>query len=92
MIGCGLFQGTETSADGRSDADRLGIDFGIASVKALVATHAYIDHVGNIPHLLDAGFKGSILCSEPSGRLLPLVLEDAFHSTSAATPARWRAT
>jgi metallo-beta-lactamase family protein len=28
--------------------------------------------------LLAAGFKGPILCSEPSARLLPIVLEDAF--------------
>ena len=78
LIDCGLFQGAETSADGRSDAKRLAIDFDISSVKALIATHVHIDHVGRIPHLLAAGFKGPILCSEPSARLLPLVLEDAF--------------
>lgn len=78
LIDCGLFQGAETSADGKSDAERLAIDFDLASVKALVATHVHIDHVGRIPQLLAAGFKGPILCSEPSARLLPLVLEDAF--------------
>lgn len=78
LIDCGLFQGAETSADGRGDAERLAIDFDIASVKALIATHVHIDHVGRIPQLLAAGFKGPILCSEPSARLLPLVLEDAF--------------
>ena len=38
----------------------------------------HIDHVGRIPNLLAAGFDGPILCSEPSARLLPIVLEDAF--------------
>jgi len=38
----------------------------------------HIDHVGRIPYLLAAGFKGPILCSEPSAKLLPIVLEDAF--------------
>jgi metallo-beta-lactamase family protein len=38
----------------------------------------HIDHVGRIPYLLAAGFSGPIYCSEPSARLLPLVLKDAF--------------
>jgi metallo-beta-lactamase family protein len=38
----------------------------------------HIDHVGRIPYLLAAGFKGPIYCSEPSAILLPLVLEDAL--------------
>jgi len=47
-------------------------------IKALVVTHVHIDHVGRIPHLFAAGFRGPIFCSEPSARLLPLVLEDAL--------------
>ena len=35
------------------------------------------DHVGRIPYLLAAGFKGPIYCSEATAVLLPLVLEDA---------------
>ncbi|MDA7088513.1 MBL fold metallo-hydrolase [Pseudomonas sp. SA3-5] len=78
LIDCGLFQGAETSAEGKSAADRLAIEFPLETIKALVATHVHIDHVGRIPYLLAAGFKGPILCSEPSAKLLPIVLEDAF--------------
>lgn len=78
LIDCGLFQGAETSAEGTAAEGRLAIDFPLDTVKALVATHVHIDHVGRIPYLLAAGFKGPILCSEPSARLLPIVLEDAF--------------
>lgn len=78
LIDCGLFQGAETSPDGRSSADQLQIGFPIDTVRALVATHVHIDHVGRIPYLLAAGFTGPILCSEPSARLLPIVLADAF--------------
>ena len=42
-----------------------------------MVTHVHIDHVGRIPSLLGAGFRGPIYCSEPSALLLPLVLEDA---------------
>lgn len=76
LVDCGLFQGAETSGTG-AGADRLKIDFPIEHIQALVVTHVHIDHVGRIPYLIAAGFKGSIVCTEPSAKLLPLVLEDA---------------
>ena len=76
LIDCGLFQGNDAAP--RGGPDELAIGFDISTVRALLVTHVHIDHVGRIPWLLAAGFKGPILCSEPSARLLPLVLEDAF--------------
>lgn len=78
LVDCGLFQGAETAPDGGSAADRLEIPFAVDKVLALVVTHVHVDHVGRIPWLLAAGFKGPILCSEPSAKLLPVVLADAF--------------
>lgn len=78
LIDCGLFQGAEISADGQGGADDQEIHFDVSSVRALVVTHVHIDHVGRLPWLLAAGFRGPILCSVPSARLLPIVLEDAF--------------
>lgn len=78
FIDCGLFQGDEASAGGRSRAGHPSIEFSLATIKALVVTHVHIGHVGRVPYLLAAGFKGPILCSEPSATLLPIVLEDAF--------------
>ncbi len=78
LIDCGLFQGAETSAEGQASSDQLSIEFDISTVKALIVTHVHIDHVGRIPYLLAAGFTGPIICSEPSAKLLPIVLEDAF--------------
>jgi metallo-beta-lactamase family protein len=77
LVDCGLFQGAETSTDG-AGAQRLEIGFALDGVRALVVTHVHIDHVGRIPHLLAAGFKGPIVCSEASAVLLPLVIEDAL--------------
>jgi metallo-beta-lactamase family protein len=76
LIDCGLFQGAEISNDGTS-FDQLKINFPTDHVQELIVTHVHIDHVGRIPYLLAAGFKGPILCSKPSAALLPLVLEDA---------------
>ena len=61
LIDCGLFQGAEVSPGGSRD-NQLGIDFSIDSVRALLVTHCHIDHVGRIPYLMAAGFRGPIYC------------------------------
>lgn len=71
LIDCGLFQGTDFRED-------LDIDFEIEHIRALVVTHVHADHIGRIPYLLMAGFKGPIFCTEPSAVLLPAMLEDAL--------------
>ncbi len=77
LIDCGLFPGNDASTPDDPGADRLSIEFPPDTVKAL-ATHVHIDHVGRTPYLQAAGFDGPILCSEPSAKLLPIVLADAF--------------
>ncbi len=77
---CVLFQGAETSVEGKSADDRLAIEFPLYSIKVLVATYVHIDYVWCIPYLLAAGFKGPILCSEPSSKLLPTVLDSPLGS------------
>ncbi|MCB8889536.1 MBL fold metallo-hydrolase RNA specificity domain-containing protein [Vreelandella malpeensis] len=75
LVDCGLFQGD----DAREDTfEQLKIEFDISTLKALIVTHVHIDHVGRLPYLLAAGFKGPIICSKPSAKLLPLVIEDAL--------------
>lgn len=78
LVDCGLFQGAETTDLEQGAHSKLAIDFDISTIKALIVTHVHIDHVGRIPWLLDAGFVGPIICSQPSAELLPIVLEDAF--------------
>ena len=50
----------------------------MADIDGLVITHVHIDHVGRLPYLLAAGYTGPIFCSQPSAKLLPLVMEDAL--------------
>lgn len=76
LVDCGLFQGQDVTAADHHAQHR--IEFDLAAVHALVVTHVHIDHVGRIPYLFAAGFRGPIICSEPSARLLPLVIEDAL--------------
>ena len=71
LIDCGLLQ------EGGAHSGRV-IEFPIEGVKALVVTHVHLDHAGRIPDLLVAGYRGPIVCSEPSAKMLPLVLWDAM--------------
>jgi len=84
LIDCGLEQGGEASPG----AELAPIGFDVAGIQALVVTHVHMDHVGRIPALLAAGFRGPILCSEPSAKLLPLVLEDAYKLGVSADPVQ----
>lgn len=84
LIDCGLEQGV----DARPGAEHASISFDIEGIQALVVTHVHLDHVGRIPALLAAGFRGPILCSEPSAKLLPLVLEDAYKLSISADPVQ----
>lgn len=73
LVDCGLFQGEDARLH-----PSLHIEFSLDGTDALVLTHAHIDHVGRLPYLMSAGFRGPIFCSRPTARLLPLVLEDAL--------------
>lgn len=83
LIDCGLFLGDEADLKARLDGGANVVDFDVQRLRLLVVTHVHADHIGRIPKLLAAGFKGPILCSEPSARLLPLMLEDVLAHDSA---------
>ncbi len=77
LIDCGLFQGKDARRH-EEGVDPLVIDFDITAIEAVVLTHVHIDHVGRLPYLLGAGYKGPIIASKASAMLLPMVLEDAL--------------
>jgi len=76
LVDCGLFQGQD--AESLDSLEQHRVTFPVEDVLALVVTHVHIDHIGRLPYLLAAGWRGPILCSLPSARLLPLVIEDAL--------------
>lgn len=84
LVDCGLEQGT----DAPPGAESAPLSFDIQGIRALIVTHVHLDHVGRIPALLAAGYRGPIICSEPSARLLPLVLEDAYRVGINREPAQ----
>jgi metallo-beta-lactamase family protein len=68
-----MLQGTEDSYEFNSKP----FPYNVAELDALVVTHAHIDHIGRIPQLAKAGFKGKIISTKYTHELTPYMLEDA---------------
>jgi metallo-beta-lactamase family protein len=71
LIDCG--------ADFNDRMNRKVIDdfpFDVKAIDLVLLTHAHIDHSGNIPQLIQAGYKGQILCTSPTTDLCSLLLKD----------------
>ena len=82
LVDCGLEQGRDAPLGG--ELTPIGLD--IPGIQVLIITHVHLDHVGRIPGLLAAGFRGPMICSEPSACLLPLVLQNAYKLGIRADP------
>jgi len=72
-IDAGLFQGSET------DQNRLGFGHDSRSLKALLLTHAHIDHSGRIPLLVKEGFTGTVYSTPATEDLCEIMLKDSAH-------------
>src|SRR3989441_3813695 len=73
LLDCGLFQGR------RADARRVNSEFPFSpsSIDTVVLSHAHLDHCGNLPTLVQQGFRGKILCTPATRDLAALILRDS---------------
>lgn len=75
LIDCGMFQGSHLL----EDMNKNPFNYNPAEIKALLITHAHLDHTGRIPKLIKEGFNGSIYTQAATRELTRLVLEDTVN-------------
>lgn len=73
MIDCGLAQGTKET----ESINLLPLPVKPADIKAVVITHAHLDHSGYLPRLVKRGFRGPIYCTPATSRLMRIILLDS---------------
>lgn len=78
LIDCGAFQGGDFVENRNSDP----FVFEAKTLDGVVITHSHLDHIGRLPLLIKAGYKGFIYATPPTIDLIKLVLEDAFEVMS----------
>jgi metallo-beta-lactamase family protein len=79
LLECGLFQGRRQESFERNRS----LPFDPSKIDAMVLSHAHIDHSGNIPNLVRAGYRGNIHCTHATRDLCSVMLRDCGHIMEA---------
>lgn len=73
LVDAGLFQGPRQWRERNWDRFPLPLDH----IEAVIITHAHLDHIGYLPRLYRAGFRGPIFLTNTSAELAEIVLRDS---------------
>ena len=73
LIDCGMFQGLKQFR--LLNWDKIDVD--TKQLKAIILTHAHLDHCGALPLIVRQGFRGPIFCTSPTKEIAKIVLLDA---------------
>lgn len=73
LVDCGAFQGDWENEKHNFDP----FPFDPSSIDYVFLTHAHFDHCGRLPILVRQGFRGRVICTQPTRDLTRVVLEDA---------------
>ena len=75
LFDCGLFQGLKELRL----RNWAPVPIDLIRLKAVILTHAHIDHSGYLPRLVSKGYKGPVCATAATCDLLRVMLPDAAH-------------
>jgi len=75
LLECGLYQGKRAEAYARNQ----NFPYNPRQLKAVVLSHAHIDHSGNLPNLVKQGYHGPIYATPATAHLANIMLLDSGH-------------
>ncbi|MCX7795044.1 MAG: MBL fold metallo-hydrolase [bacterium] len=70
LVDCGIFQGKD------EEKNDTPFEFPPSSIRAILLTHAHLDHSGRIPKLVKEGFRGKIYATLPTIELCEILWLD----------------
>ena len=73
LLDCGLFDSDRVSPD----SPNRSFTFDPLSLDAVVVSHAHNDHIGRLPCLVKAGYKGPIYTTRATGDITSIMLRDS---------------
>ena len=79
LLECGLYQGRRKESYERN----LNFPFIPREVHSVILSHAHIDHSGNLPNLVEQGFRGPIYATDATAHLSNVMLLDSGHIQEA---------
>ena len=72
LLDCGLYQGHRDDAYQKNK----NFPFPITDIDAVILSHAHIDHTGNLPTLVQQGYKGPVYATFATRDLCTSMLQD----------------
>jgi len=75
LIDCGLFQGLKELRL----RNWAAVPIDLARLRAVILTHAHIDHSGYLPRIVAQGYRGPVFATPATCDLLEMMLPDAAH-------------
>lgn len=79
LLDCGLYQGRREESYQRNRT----FQYDPRALKAVLLSHAHIDHCGNLPNLVRQGFRGPIYATRATADLGAVMLADSGHIQEA---------
>ena len=74
LFDCGIYQGSGDDANNRE----VNFPFDPRELTGVILSHAHMDHSGNIPRLVQQGFRGVLYCTKATAKMVAVMWEDAL--------------